>query len=283
MSERNLGYIYALLTVFCWVSFVLFFKLFDKSISPFEILAHRILWTFVVLGICMGASGGLPRAVTLLKTPRTRYLLLCSGALIALAWLFFVYAVCTDQIIANALGNFCAPILQMVFGFAIFGEHFGWRGRVSFALVIVALAIQIAAAGQIPILTLGTALSVSLYAVVRKIANVSSADGLMVETTLMLPFVLIYLALTPSHFGLNFNGLLLFLGGFITLVSLLFYNGATTRIDLHHLALIQYLMPVLTTALATLVYGEPLPLYKAISLAIIILAIAVTFIKFKQI
>ena len=116
------------------------------------------------------------------------------------------------------------------------------------------------AKGAFPVLALGLALTFGLYGLVRKAAGLGPVEGLLIETTLMLPLSLAWLWMSPGV-PVAQGGpplWLLAMGGPITTVPLLLFAGAANRIRYSELGLIQYIGPTIQLLIAVHVFGEPL-------------------------
>lgn len=116
-SEKQ-GIALALFAFITWGFVVIFYK-FMTHISPYEIIAHRVVWSFVFLSALIVFLRRGDAVLQILKTPRVRYMLLFSGLLIVTSWCVFVYAINSNDIVEAALGNFASPIFQMVGGFFV--------------------------------------------------------------------------------------------------------------------------------------------------------------------
>ncbi|BCX78760.1 EamA family transporter RarD [Campylobacter sp. 19-13652] len=270
-SEKQ-GLSLALFAFITWGFVVIFYK-FMTHISPYEIIAHRVIWSFLFLFILLILFRRFDAVINILKTPQIRYLLLFSGLLIVSSWCVFVYAINSSNIVEAALGNFSAPIFQMVGGFLFFGERLSRAGKIAFALVVAAVAVQFIELGSLPFVSVFIAISVAAYALVRKKVGVGAYEGLFTETMFTLPLAIVYIMIMPSHFGMNLDGLMLSLNGVVTVVPLLAFTAATVRVRMSTLSLLQYITPTIALFIAVLLYGEPLPMYKVVSFSLIWLAI----------
>ena len=122
---------------------------------------------------------------------------------------------------------------------------------------------------------------------VRKMAKISAFNGLFIETFFMFPFALgyvFYIAfLGKSHFGLNKDSLLMIASSIVTIVPLVAFNAAATRINLTTIGYLQYISPTIAILCAVFIYGEILDGYKVISFCMIWLALAIISVdKFRK-
>ena len=82
-----------------------------------------------------------------------------------------------------------------------------------------------------------------------------------------------------SEFGINFNGIMLFLSGFVTILPLLTFNASTKYLKLSTIGFLQYISPTLSMIIAVFIYNETLDFYKIISFALIWISLAIATIS----
>lgn len=282
-NERAKGMMYALFAFVSWGVFPIFFKLYSPDVSSYEILIHRIIWSVVFMAIFFAFSGGFGYIFSLLREKRTRNLLLISGFLISLNWWIYVYAVASGQILAATLGYFINPLMSMLLGAIVLKERLNIAGKFAIFIVTIAIGVQIYFLGSLPLISIFLPISFALYALVRKRANIGAMAGLFVETLLLLPFALGYFAWLEfgdqSNFGFRFDGLIMVLSGVITILPLVAFNAAATRISLTLLGFMQYISPTLASLVGVLIYDEELGLARAVSFGLIWLAIFIVSIE----
>jgi len=126
-------------------------------------------------------------------------------------------------------------------------------------------------------------LSFGFYAMVRKMAKISAFNGLFIETFFMFPFALGYVLWlifhSQSHFGLNEDSLLMIASSIVTIVPLVAFNAAATRINLTTIGYLQYISPTIAILCAVFIFNETLDVYKIVSFCLIWLALAIISIN----
>jgi chloramphenicol-sensitive protein RarD len=111
---------------------------------------------------------------------------------------------------------------------------------------------------------------------VRKQTQVDTVTGLMIETTLALPFTLIFWLFTPvNHFGFNLQGSLFILAGILTAIPLLAFAAAARRISLSMIGFLMYLNPTLQLLCAVFILGEPFTHTDLITFSLIWIGLAI--------
>ena len=87
-----------------------------KSVPSMQIIAHRIVWsTLLVAGwlTCKHGRGWLRET---LSHPRAHWMLALSGGLIAINWGMYIWAVNAGHVVETSLGYFINPLLNVVLG-----------------------------------------------------------------------------------------------------------------------------------------------------------------------
>ncbi|QNM82198.1 EamA family transporter RarD [Sphingomonas sabuli] len=260
-----------------WGVLPIYFKAL-AAVGPVDIVAHRVAWSvpFLALLLLLFARTGEVRAV--LRQRRTMVLLAASACLIAVNWLLYVYAVTTGHILAGSLGYYLNPLVNVVMGRFILKERLGW---LQWAAVVVALAgisaLAYQSLGQLWI-SLALAFSFATYGLLRKIASVEAVAGLAIETTLLLPLALLWLAWGVAAGGPAFgptrtDTILLLLAGVATSVPLLLFTAAARRLRYSTLGMLQFIAPTLQFIIAVAFYGEAFTAAHAVAFGAIWIAL----------
>lgn len=134
--------------------------------------------------------------------------------------------------------------------------------------------------GQAPVLGLGLAFSFGLYGLVKKRVAADALTGLTVETALVTPLALGYLAWlhyqghgTFGHAGAG-NAALLITSGLVTVVPLLFFNVGARALPLTTVGMLQYITPTMQLLWAVCITHEAQSWQRWVGFAIIWVAVA---------
>lgn len=279
-SQEALGTIYALLAYTFWGLVPIYFKLLE-DVSPFEILAHRILWSVLFLFLLIILSNQYQYFLFILKDKKKLKILFISSLLISLNWLVFIWAITNNNITEASLGYFINPLVSIALGKLFFNEKISRLQALAIFIAFLAIVYQVYALGSLPIVSLILALCFALYGLARKKAHVAAATGLLIETILISPFALIYfiyLVYIGSNafvFPPNGTSWILVLAGLITIVPLLWFNGAVTRISMAKLGFLQYIAPCIAFILAIFIYDEPFNTDKFVTFLLIWIALVI--------
>jgi chloramphenicol-sensitive protein RarD len=268
------GLLFGLAAYGWWGLQPIYFKAM-KEVPPTVLLAHRTIWCAVFLVLSLSALQRWPDFLRCLKSKRLVVLLATSSVLLAANWLLFIVGVATNRLVETSLGYFINPLVTVALGVAVLRERPSRLQTIAILLAAAGIAHRIYSLGELPLIALGLAGSFGLYGLVRKIANVESLTGLTLETLVLAPAGISYLAWQVAHGNDLFGNVspvtrgLVLASGVITSIPLLCFGAAARRLPLSMLGFLQYLAPSLQLALAVLWYGEAFSLDHGISFSFI--------------
>ena len=277
-GRRRSGLLFGAGAYCMWGMFPAFFPLL-KPAGAFEILAHRIVWSFALMVIVIAAARRLGDVRTL--SARTWVQLVCASILIAVNWVIYIYAVNNGHVVDAALGYFINPLVTVALGLLIFKERLNRAQIVALAIAIVAVVVLTVEIGSPPVIGLGLALSFGLYGAVKKVVPVDPRVSVGVEAGLATPFALAYILVllatghgTFADYGAG-HVVLMILSGFVTALPLLMFAGAAQRLPMVTMGLLFYLTPAMQLTWGVVVGHEPMPPARWIGFALIWLALLV--------
>lgn len=280
LSQEVQGYIYAVLAFSFWGLVPIYFKLIS-SVTPSEILAHRIIWSVVLLfGIVLVSKQFGAFKLLIRDVSKIKYLIL-SSLLVSTNWLVFIWAVSHNMITESSLGYYINPLVNFMLGIVFFKDRPSFWQQIAIALAFLAIVYQVISIGSVPIISLALAFSFAFYGLIRKKINLPSVSGLYIETLILFPVALLYFLFLVSTgknaFVIPLNGVsyLLLLAGIITVIPLLWFNAAATKISLIHIGFFQYIGPTVSFLLAIFVYNEPLSKEKLVTFILIWIALLI--------
>lgn len=260
-QHSRTGFALGLSAYALWGVLPLYFKAI-AAIAPFDIVAHRVLWSLPFLALLITLSRGWPKVSAAIADLRTLGVLLITAALIAGNWLLYVYAVNGGHMLAASFGYYLNPLANVLLGRFVLKENLN---RVQWAAVAIAGAgISVLAAGALGQLWISLTLCVTFatYGLLRKVVPADAMTGLSIETAILLPVALLWLAWRQSldipimGTTATLGGLLL-LAGIVSTTPLLLFTAASRRLPYSTLGMLQFLAPTLQFIIA-IFYGEPL-------------------------
>ena len=257
------GYVLGLSAYLLWGLFPLYFKHLD-SVPALEIVVHRVLWSALGAGLLLLVWRHPGWWRELRAQPGRLAALVLSGLLIASNWLLYVWAVNNQHMLEASLGYYINPLVNVLLGLLLLGERLRPLQWLAVALAAAGVAQQVWQLGSLPWVSLLLALTFGFYGLLRKRVAVAALPGLALETWLLLPLALAWLALhgdaasRQAAFWSSAPALWLALSGPVTLLPLLCFNAAARQLPYATLGFLQYVAPTLVLLLAVFHYGEPL-------------------------
>lgn len=269
-SERD-GITAALGAYVIWGLVPIFFKQL-ATVPALEIIAHRVVWSLLLVGVLLVARQGLGAVWNAARNPRTLARAAFGAAMVMTNWLVFVWAVNAGRILETSLGYFITPLVSIVLAVLVLGERLRPRQWIAVALACAGVAIEGWRVGGLPWVSLALAATFGSYGLLRKQLPVDAAGGLLLETACATPIALFYLLWlgNAGHFGADTaNSLLLIASGPVTAIPLLLFAIGARRLPLATLGFLQYTAPSLTFLVAIFLYNEPMNLARLLAFAAI--------------
>ncbi|MED0865778.1 EamA family transporter RarD [Bacillus sp. FSL M8-0256] len=281
-EQQSKGVLYTAASFTLWGLFPLYWKLMEH-ISSGEILAHRILWSFVFMcGILLYLKQVRPAMQTvkgLILDGKAFFSLLLSAILISVNWYVYIWAVNHSLMLEASLGYYINPLVSVLLGIIFLKERLNKLQTIAILIAAFGVILSTVQYGSFPVVAFLLALSFGFYGLIKKRMSFTSAIGLTIETLLLAPAALVYLlfflkepvvTMNPNSFGSL--GLLFFAGVFTAVPLLLFSEGAK-RIPLYQVGILQYIAPTITLFLGLFVYHEHLSAAKIVTFLCIWVAI----------
>lgn len=278
IDPARLGLVYGLLAYGLWGVLPIYFKLLGDA-GAIDIVAHRIAWSLPFLLALLAVTRGWNQIRAGIASPRTLRTLLASAVLIAINWLLYVYAVTSGHILAGSLGYYLNPLMNILLGRFVLKERL--TGLQWAAVVIAAAGVSVLAAGAGTTLWISLTLCVSFatYGLLRKVVAVDAIAGLSIETALLAPLAIGWLAFgfveARPVFGATDEQMWLLIGaGIVSTTPLLLFTAAARRLRYSTLGILQFVAPTLQFVIAVALYGEAFTRSHAIAFGAIWTALA---------
>lgn len=246
--------------------------------SPSEILANRGIWSLIICVSALKFRRQLGNGFALLKNRRSAAILLATSGFLTINWFVYIWSVSVDRVVESALGYYMTPLITVAFGVTFLHEKLRKAQKVAVGLAAVGVAILTIGYGSFPWIALSLAVTWGSYSLLKKTLNAGALEALSVETLFaLIPNVgyLFYLeSKGTAQFGHSIPNTLLLIGaGFATIAPLLMFNGATLRLPLTTVGLLQYITPTIMFFIGILVNHEDMVATKLFGFVFIWLAL----------
>jgi len=257
----NKGILYGIGAYALWGFFPIYWK-FLHDVPALQVIGHRIAWSFVLLAVYIFLTRQWKEFRSAAFQWKTIGIYSIAAVLLSLNWLIYVWGVNAGFIVETSLGYFINPLLSVLLGVIFLRERLRLMQWLPVGLATVGVIYLTLAYGRPPWIALSLAFTFGFYGLVKKLSPLGSLYGLTLETGIVFPLALIYLAFV----GLNGSGAFLHDGifidillagaGFVTTIPLLMFASAAKQIPLTIVGLLQYIAPTLQFLIGVFLYKE---------------------------
>ena len=278
LKRYRIGIIYTTVAFFAWGVLPFYWKALS-TVPSFEILAHRILWSFVFVTIVLAARSNV-QVKRLLSDPETRKSLIITGTLIGINWFTYVYAVNSERLVEASMGYYINPLLSVLLGIVVLKERLNLLQVVAFVLACAGVLYLTIDYGRLPWIALLLASAFALYGLFKKTIKVEPMPGLMIETLILLPValsIIVYQMMIGrgAFLGVSLmTDAFLVFAGVVTVLPLYWFAQGARRIPLSSVGFLQYIAPSLMLLIGIFIFREPFTRTHLVSFGFIWLALA---------
>lgn len=263
-NEQQAGFWYGVTAYSLWGLFPLYWPLLEPM-GATEILAHRMVWSLVAVGLILTVLRRWSWIGELLRQPRRLALIALAAALISVNWGLYIWGVNSGHVVEASLGYFINPLVSIGFGVLLLHERLRPAQWVAVGVGTVAVLVLTIGYGRLPWIALTLAFSFGIYGLIKKQVRLGGLESLAAETAMQfLPataFIVVLTARGDAVFGTESTGhtLLVVASGVITAVPLVCFGMAAVRVKLSVLGLLQYLAPIFQFLLGIIHFHEEMP------------------------
>ena len=268
MNKYGSGISYGIGAYVIWGLLPIYWRALDRA-SAYEILVHRAIWSLFACFLFLTYQKQLKEVFALIKNRRTFSLLALTSLLLSINWGIYIWSVSVDRVVEAALGYYITPLVAVTFGVLVLKEHLRKFQLISVILATIGVIILTVAYGRLPWIAIGLAVSWGSYSLIKKRLNAGALQTLSIETLVAFIPNSIYLAYLLAHHKAEFGqdigfSLALISAGLFTVVPLLMFNAATTRLPLTITGLLQYITPTIMFLVGIFAFNEELKISKLI-------------------
>jgi len=262
-----------------WGLLPIYWRWLERA-SAFEILSHRAIWSLLVCLIFLAFQKRLLKTLRLIRDLRTFSLLALTSLFLSLNWVIYIWSVSVDRVVEAALGYYITPLVAVTFGVFALKEKLRMQQIASVATATIGVLILTITYGHLPLISLGLAISWGSYSLIKKQLNAGALETLSIET--IVAFIPSFLYLVhlmrnnEAEFGQDLGfSLSLATSGIATVIPLLLFNAATTRLPLTISGLLQYITPSIMFLIGIVIFHEPMQLTKLLGFIFIWVALII--------
>lgn len=263
-----------------WGFFPIYWKLLQQ-VPALQVIGHRIGWSFILLIAFIWLTKQWNDFRSAALTSKNIVIYSIAAVLLTINWLVYVWGVNAGFIVETSLGYFINPLLSVLLGVIFLRERLRPVQWIPVALAAAGVLYLTLAYGRLPWIALTLAFTFGFYGFVKKLAPLGSLYGLTLETGIVFPIALIYLAVvefTNSGAFLHDSALidiLLIGAGLVTTIPLLMFASAAKQIPLTVVGILQYIAPTLQFLIGVLIYHEPFDQSRLVGFGLVWLALII--------
>lgn len=281
--RTKLGILYATAAYILWGFLPVYWKLVE-NVPAGEILAHRIIWSFVfmlVIVTCVRKWVPFIRELTVIIRDKKKLIgISLAGLIVSMNWLTYIWAVNSDHVVQASLGYYINPLVSILLGIIVLGERLSRRQIISCLLAAVGVIYLTVSFRVFPWVSIILAMTFAVYGLLKKTVDIDTMFGLTIETMVVTPIALIYLLTLPETAFqltniLTATNLLLMGAGVVTAVPLLLFAAGAKRIPLNMVGFLQYVAPTIMLILGVFVYNEPFTRAHGVAFTLIWIALII--------
>jgi chloramphenicol-sensitive protein RarD len=271
---------YAIAAFLSWGILPLYWKAL-KHVGALQILAHRFIWSFILVALLLTCLGQWKSLKIVLTQPKKLAAVMIGSILVCANWGIYIWAVNTNHMVDASLGYYINPLLSVALGMLILRERLNICQWAALGIAIAGVLFLTFEYGKIPWIALALAMTFGFYGLVKKMAGIEAIVGLALETAFLIPLAVGYL-LWMEHLGSGVFGhgtwpvnLLLMGAGVVTALPLLWFSRATQTVPLSIVGFTQYLTPTMTLILGLFLYHEPFTMIQLLGFGFIWVALVI--------
>jgi chloramphenicol-sensitive protein RarD len=276
----NKGILNGIAAYALWGFFPIYWKLLQQ-VPALQVIGHRIGWSFSLLIAFILFTKQWKEFRSTALTSKNLSIYFIAGVLLTVNWLVYVWGVNAGFIVETSLGYFINPLLSVLLGVIFLRERLRLAQWLPVALATAGVLYLTLAYGRPPWIALTLAFTFGFYGFVKKLAPLGSLYGLTLETAIVFPIALIYLAFVEvsNRGAFLHNGalvdLLLIGAGLVTTVPLLMFASAAKQIPLTVVGILQFIAPTLQFLIGVFIYHEPFDTSRLVGFGLVWLALII--------
>ncbi|WHX19353.1 EamA family transporter RarD [Streptomyces malaysiensis subsp. malaysiensis] len=273
------GLLYGFAAYGFWGLVPLFWPLLEPA-GAVEILAHRMVWSLVAVGLVLLVLRRWSWVRPLLRQPRRLAMIALAATVISVNWGLYIWGVNSGHVVETALGYFINPLVSIAFGVLLLRERLRPAQWAAVGVGAVAVGVLAVGYGKLPWIALTLAFSFATYSLAKKRVGLDGLESLAAETAVQFLPALGFLIWLGAHGGSTFasegagHSVLLVSCGFVTALPLICFGASAVRLPLSTIGMLQYVAPTFQFLLGLTVFHESMPPERWAGFSLVWLALA---------
>ena len=253
------GLLWGFISYVMWGFFPVYWKLL-KIVPSMEILAHRMLWSFVFYFLMFALTSYKQLHTLFQQSKRDWMLSACASILLTANWGMYIFAVNSGHILEGSLAYFINPILNVAVGVIFFKEKFPMVLRLSVLCAALGVGAKIFLSPSFPWISIALAITFCAYGITKKLSKIPARTSSVLEGAVGVLPAIAAITLFQSQHGLEAYEphiwILLALGGVVTGLPLFLFSFAAQRIPYSVMGMMQFAAPSLQFLVGVFMFNE---------------------------
>ncbi|SDK93316.1 EamA family transporter RarD [Natronincola ferrireducens] len=258
---RFVGVFLVVTAFLLWGFLPLYWKLLQE-VPADEILAHRIVWSFMLLTVILAYKKRFSKIKEVFSNKKTLLLVTLCSITISMNWFLYIWAVNSNFVVEVSMGYYINPLVVITLAMVVLKEKLDFQKILAIILAALGVIILTIQYGKVPWIALILGVTFAFYGLLKKLVEVDSITGLFLETLLVMPIALFYIIFkeingTGSLTKVPMSTLIILsLAGIATAVPLMMFGEAAKRVPLSMVGFAQYISPTISLFLGIFVFKE---------------------------
>jgi chloramphenicol-sensitive protein RarD len=274
MDETRRGVAAMVAVCVVWGTSPLYYALLS-DVPAFEVMCHRAVWSMVLFICVLAARRRLGDLGAVLADRSQRAAIIAASLAISVNWYLFILATAVDRVTESSLGYYLFPLVSVFAGRWVLGERLSPGQWAAVALAAAAVALLGWGLGEMPLLALGLAVTMTIYGLMKRFVRAGPLVSVTAETVWIAPLALAWLLWRGSASHDLLTWVLLAGAGPLTAIPLMMFAFAAKRISMATQGFLMYLNPTLQGLVAALVLLEPVTFWHMVAFPLIWAALAI--------
>ncbi len=229
-----------------------------ESVSPWIIVANRIIWACVMMFIIILFRKELPSIKPIFREAKGIATIIICACLILSNWSIYIWAINHQLVIDASLAGYIRPLMVILFSKIFFGEQFDLLKKISILIAVIGIAVMIFLYGSIPYVSLSLAITFSVYGLLKKKVKYTPVQTMFMETLFLFIPAVLFLFFFPSPAGtFKFSNWILFaIGGVVTGLPLFLFASGVKKTKLSTQGYLQFILPTIFFFLSDYILHE---------------------------
>ena len=117
-NQKRTGVAYLLMASIMWGFMPLYWKLLD-SVPTYELIAHRVVWAVVFIGLFLYFKKDLGKVKTIVKNRKSMLFLIYCAVATCINWSILLWCIFSGHLLDASMGCYVSPLVIVLLGILV--------------------------------------------------------------------------------------------------------------------------------------------------------------------